>query len=85
MTIYEALEGHTPWKIQNEKHLKKMFREEIKFEHLKDPELQKMVLGCLKYEKEERISAEEALSKMEEIIGLRSQLSWDVKGNKEDK
>lgn len=60
MTIYETLEGHNPWNIQNEKHLKKMFKEEIKFYHLKDLELQKVILDCLKYDKEERITAEEA-------------------------
>ena len=62
-----------------------MFREEIKFQHLKDIELQKVILGCLKYEKEERMSAEEALAKIEEIIGARSQVSWEKKESKEGK
>ena len=31
MTMYEVLEGRPPWQIRDEKHLKEMIKEEIKF------------------------------------------------------
>ena len=52
MTMYELFEGRPPWQIRDEKHLKEMIKEEIKFENLEHEEMKKIIQGCLTYEKE---------------------------------
>jgi hypothetical protein len=47
VTVYEILEGCSPWPVRDEKELKQAIRGGLCFNHLRHPELQAIVAGCV--------------------------------------
>ena len=62
VTLYEILEGTTPWESSNEKELlEKMKNEIICPEHIKNPRIKEFITRCCDLNETKRMSKEELI------------------------
>lgn len=74
--MFEILEGAAPWLVRDEAELKEAIKGDFKFRNLRHPQLQGIISGCLAYDKESRLTAEDVLGRLEDLMGIRSKISW---------